>query len=328
LLRAIYAADSPAGLRDLPAAAVLRRVWVQQYYAAEAAGGVRWRSKEDLPPAARMINSPHDPEARYPDKRSATWIGYKGHVTETCDPDAPHLITHVETTPATTPDCEQLPTIHRALARKDLLPRERLVDAGYPDGAILADSLHDHGVAVIGPVPPDVQWQSRAQEGFDGACSAIDWEARAATCPAGCRSRKWETSEDRYGNQMIHLQFARQDCQACPHRAACTTSRDGRRLTVRPKDQHLALGAARRFQATPDFAALHRARAGVEGTISQGLRVADLRHARYIGLAKTRLQHVLTAAALNVLRVAHWLADEPLAQTRQAPFLTVLGQAA
>jgi len=26
------------------------------------------------------------------------------HLTETCDDDQPHLITHVETTPATTPD--------------------------------------------------------------------------------------------------------------------------------------------------------------------------------------------------------------------------------
>jgi transposase len=328
LLRAIHSAGSPSWLRDLPAVAVLRRVWVQQYHAPDAAGLVRWRAKDDLPPAARMINSPHDPEARYTYKRSASWIGYKVQLTETCDPDTPHLITNVETTVATAPDCEQLPTIHQALARKDLLPHEHLVDAGYPDAAVLADSQRDHGVAVIGPVPPNVQWQALAGEGFDVRCFAIDWEEHTATCPAGQQSRRWETSTDRHGNRMIHLQFAARACQACPHRAACTTSRNGRRLTVRPKEQHLALSAAREFQATPDFIALYRARAGVEGTISQGLRVADLRHARYIGLARTRMQHVLTAAALNVIRVAHWLAGDTLAQTRQAPFLTLLPQAA
>ncbi len=248
------------------------------------------------------------------------------HLTETCDPDAPHLITHVETTPATTPDCEQLPTIHQALARKGLRPREHVIDAGYPDGAILADSQLDHGVAVIGPVPRNVQWQAQTPGGFDVACFTIDWEERTATCPTGHRSHRWETSTDRHGTPMIHIPFARQDCQVCPHRTVCTTSRSGRRLTVRPKEQHLALYMARQFQKTSEFIQLSHARAGVEGTISQGLRLSDLRRARSIGLAKTRLQHVLTAAALNVIRVAHCLAGEPLAQTRQAPFLTLLPQ--
>jgi transposase len=169
-----------------------------------------------------------------------------------------------------------------------------------------------------------VRWQALAQEGYDVTCFAIDWEESTATCPAGHRSRRWETSMDRHGNPMIHIQFARQDCQACPHRCARTTSRNGRRLTVRPQEQYLALRAARQFQQTPEFATLYHARAGVEGTISQRLRVPDLRHARYVGLAKTRLQHVLTAAALNVIRVA----DEPLAQTRQVPFLALLPQVA
>jgi hypothetical protein len=127
---------------------------------------------------------------------------------------------------------------------------------------------------------------------------------------------------------MIHFQFARQDCQPCAQRAACTTAHGGRRLTVRPKDEHLALQAARQYQSTPAFKAQYDARAGVEGTISQGLRVCDLRRARYIGLAKTRLQHVLTVAALNVLRIAHWLEDPRLARTRSAPFLALLPQAA
>lgn len=162
----------------------------------------------------------------------------------------------------------------------------------------------------------------------DVACFSIDREANTAICPAGHSRRKWETSTDRHGNQMIHIQFAGRDGENCPSRSVCTTSRNGRRLTVRPKEHHLALCAARQFQETPEFTALYQARAGIEGTISQGLRVADLRHARYIGLAKTRLPHVLSAVALNFIRVAHWLADEPLAQTRKAPVLTLLAQVA
>lgn len=327
LLAAIYSPEAPAALRGLPAVEALRQVWLQQFYAPEADGATHWRSPRDLPPAARMINSPHDLEARYTYKRSTAWIGYKAHLTETCDPDAPHLITHVATTVATTPDRAPLPEIHQALASKELLPREHLVDAGYVDGAILARSQQDHGVAVIGPAPPDCTWQARAAAGFDVACFAIDWDRRTATCPVGRTSAKGSTSRDRLGHELIHFEFARQDCQPCAQRAACTTAHAGRRLTVRPKDEHQALQAARQYQTTPTFKAQYDARAGVEGTISQGLRVCDLRHARYIGLAKTHLQHVLTAAALNVRRIAHWLDDPHLAQTRPAPFLALLPQA-
>jgi transposase len=324
LLAALYARQTPTTLRTLPAVETLRQVWLQQFYAPEADGTTRWRSPRDLPPAARMINSPHDWEARYTYKRNRSWIGYKVHLTETCDPDAPHLITHVATTVATTPDRAPLPAIHQALARKALLPREHLVDAGYVDGGVLANSQRDYDVSVIGPAPPDCTWQARAAAGFDVACFAIDWDHRTATCPAGRISAKYSTSRDPLGHEMIHFQFARQDCQPCAQRAACTTAPAGRRLTVRPKAEHLALQTARQYQTTPAFKAQYAARAGVEGTISQGLRVCAVRQARYIGLAKTHLQHVLTAAALNVLRIAHWLEDPRLARTRSAPFLALL----
>ncbi len=327
LLAAIYTPDAPAALRALPAVEALRQVWLQQFYAPEPDGTTHWRRPRDLPPAARMLNSPHDRDARYTYKRSTAWIGYKVHLTETCDPDTPHLLTHVETTVAPTPDREPLPRIHQALARKAVLPRAHLVDAGYVDGATLAHSQQDYGIAVIGPAPPNSTWQARRAAGFDGAGFAIDWDRRTATCPAGQTSAPGATIRTRRGYELIYFQFARQDCQACAQRAACTTAHAGRRLTIRSKAEHLALQAARQYQTTPEFKAQYDARAGVEGTLSQGLRVCALRRARYIGLAKTHLQHVLTAAALNVLRIAHWLDDPRLARTRSAPFLALLPQA-
>jgi transposase len=275
-----------------------------------------------------MINSPHDPQARYTYKRSTTWIGYKVHLTETCEPNTPHLITHVRTTPATTPDREQLPTIHRALAAKGLLPREHLVDAGYPDAEILVHSQREHGVRVIGPVLPDNQWQAQSAEAFDVSCFTIDWAGQRAVCPAGHASIRWSPSQDNRGKAMINIQFAGQRCAACPQRARCTTARHGRRLSVRPQEQHLALQAARQFQASAAFKAHYNRRAGVEGTVSQGVRRCDLRQARYVGLAKTHLQHVLTAAALNLVRVAHRLEDPRFAPTRRASFLHLVPQAA
>ena len=78
---------------------ILRQVWVQQYAGPEEP--VRWRASGDVPPAESLIHSPYDVEARYSIKRGMPWLGYKVHLTETCDEETPHLITQVETTAAT-----------------------------------------------------------------------------------------------------------------------------------------------------------------------------------------------------------------------------------
>jgi hypothetical protein len=88
------------------------------------------RSKEDLPPAHLTVRSPYDHSAHYGHKRDLAWFGYKVHFSETCDEEQPHLITHVETTDATTTDMQQTEAIHLALQKRELLPREHLLDAG------------------------------------------------------------------------------------------------------------------------------------------------------------------------------------------------------
>ena len=73
---------------------------------------------------------------------------------------------------------------------------------------------------------------------------------------------------------------------------------------MRSQEQYLALVAARRRKVSAEFAAAYAKRAGIagiEGTISQGVRSLGLRRSRYAGLTKTHLKHVLTAAALNVV---------------------------
>jgi transposase len=73
MLSAIYEAAAPGFLREIPAVQILRQVWVQNYNWTD--GQVRWRSSEDIPPAARSIGSPYDVEAHYSKKRSTTWVG-------------------------------------------------------------------------------------------------------------------------------------------------------------------------------------------------------------------------------------------------------------
>jgi transposase len=322
LYQAATADDAPVWLREVPAVETVRRVWLQQFYAPDEQGRVRWRSGEDAPPAALLINSPYDVEARYSKKRSTVWTGYKVHVTETCDAETPNLIPHVTTTPATVPDVELLAPIHTALAKRGLLPREHVVDAGYVDAELLVTSRTEHRVDVVGPVPQDTRWQARAGEGFDLACFALDWEQEQATCPQGATSTKWSETRDRHDHPIINIRFSAVACRACPVRARCTSSPTGpREITVRPKAQYLAQQQARRYQKTAEFHEHYNARAGIAATISQGLRMADLRHARYIGLAKTRLQHVLTAAALNLCRLSDWFDERPRASIRRTPFV-------
>ncbi|HEX6736743.1 MAG TPA: IS1182 family transposase [Vicinamibacteria bacterium] len=317
LLQAVSAPTAPAWLREVPAVEALRQIWVQQYHAPDEAGALRWRDDRDRPPGARRIASPHDPEARYGTKREASWTGYKVHLTETCDPDGPHLLTDAQTTAATMPDHRVTATIHTALAAVGLPPREHLVDAGYVDADNLARAAREHRIELVGPTLGDSHWQARTPGAFDADCFAIDWDARRVTCPQGHASARWVATRDPDGNADIVVSFAAATCRACPCRARCTRSAEGpRRLTLHPQAQHLALRAARARQREPDFPGRYAARAGVEGTIAQGVRSCDLRHARYRGLAKTRLQHLLTAAALNVARLAAWFAERPRAATR------------
>ncbi len=125
LLAAVDAATDQPVLAQLPAVVTLRRVWAEQYTGDP--GQLRWREVKDMPSPAGLISSPYDVEARYSTKRDVEWVGYKVHLTETCDEDRPHLIVNVETTPATTPDDNMVEVVHESEKKRDLLPGEHLV---------------------------------------------------------------------------------------------------------------------------------------------------------------------------------------------------------
>jgi transposase len=324
LLEALLSPATPSPVCALAAVQTLRAVWLQQYYRQEPAGpgegGVRFRTGEELPPAARLIQSPYDPEARYCTHGSAGWVGYKTHLTETCDPDTPSLITDVRTTAATQPDQGSLPEIHAALKQRNLLPAQHLVDSGYVEAESLATSPAQYQVEVIGPPQPDSSWQARAKEGFSAADFGVDFARQVATCPGGKQSVRWREKPER-GATVIAIDFARPDCQACPLRERCTRCADhGRRLTVRWEAAHQALQAARKQASSEAFRRSYARRAGVEGTHSQRVRRCGLRRSRYVGQAKTHLQDVLTAAGLNLVRVGYWLLEQKRAHTRSDPF--------
>jgi transposase len=324
LLRQCEAPAAPGYLSGITAVMILGQIWAQQYEL--TAEQVRWRGNEELPPHAELICSPHEPEARYSTKRDTHWLGYKVHLTESCDAGYPRLITHVATTPSTTSDHAVLPDIQAELAAHGRLPAEHLVDTGYVDADTLVASAADYKVEVVGPVPPNTSWQAQVPGAYDLAQFIINWEAQVVLCPQGVTSSCWsETTHPDAPEGVIHVRFPRAVCQACPARAQCTRAqKDGRTLTFRPQAAHTALQARRREQTTTTFWERVKPRAGIEGTISQGVRAFGLRHARYRGLVKTHLQHLLTATAMNLVRLVAWW-EEDLDARRQRrrimPFL-------
>jgi Transposase DDE domain len=219
------------------------------------------------------------------------------------------------------------PLVQRHLAEHDRLPSEHLVDTGYMSAVHLVSSA-EQGIDLLGPVAVEKSWQAQAKGGFDSNAFVIDWAAQQARCPQGHLSQKWQV---RAGPQspVVHFRFSRTACRACPVRAQCTqTATLPRALTIYAQPAFEARQAARKRQQEEVFWQRYARRAGIEGTMAQANARADLRRARFVGLAKTHLQQVCTALGLNVLRLGAWLADVQPHTTRRSPFAALAPAAA
>ncbi|MGA2828082.1 MAG: IS1182 family transposase [Streptosporangiaceae bacterium] len=324
LLDAVHAPGAPGWLRELPAVQALRRIWIQQYYRSTGARGEkvirREASDHGLPPGRSRIISPYDPDARHGEKRGHGWDGYKVHLTETCHQPgpggtrpAPNLITGVATTTASVADVEMTGPIQDGLATAGLAPGEHFTDAGYTSAAGLRDA-QARGITLTGPVQAG---GSRGQQpGYTLAAFTIDWDHQQATCPQGQVSSRWHPVTQ-HGTPKISIEFPAATCQACPARPGCApTTRTGRSLSLHPRDLHEILQQARTAQATQPWKDRYKIRAGVEGTIWQATHTTGIRTARYLGLARTRLEHHAAAAAINLIRLDAWWTSQPLAPTR------------
>src|ERR1022692_3798815 len=353
LLEAVYDSAAPAWLRELPAVDVLRRVLVQNYTRTITGGTevIKRREKEPegdgLPPGHIRIASPYDTDARWGVKREEFWLGYKLHITETCD-DAPlcdcgpavdgtgaggrraagrghdkgcaqavfpNLITNVATTDATVTDNQMTGAIHDDLAAKDLAPGRHYLDSGYLSAALVVSALATRGIALIGPLLADTSAQARAGRGYARADFTAGYDTTTVTCPQGKTSSSWTPCTQR-GQAAAVATFSAGDCGPCPARAQCTTSGKNRwQLTVLPRDLAEAQAAARAAEKTIPFQADYAHRAGVEGTMPQAAS-HGARRARYRGLPKTRLDHVYMATALNLLRLEAFWTGTPLDRQR------------
>jgi transposase len=331
LLAAVWHPDTPVWLRELPTVDVLRRVLVQNTKVTTDRTGrevvtLRDADTDGLPPGRSRIVSPYDTDARWGGKRDLLWCGFKLHVSESCDAEAPaghlegggyldqapNLITNVATTDASVPDTVMTEPIHQVLAERGLLPGEHYLDSGYPSADLLVSSLSDYGIRLVTPMLADTSPQARAGQGFDRSGFTVNWDAQTVTCPQSKTSTWWTPAVQR-GTEVIVVKYAGEHCQPCPVKTKCTTAiRGGRQLTLRPEPVQQALDTARAEQDTTAWQARYARRAGVESTIAQATKATHTRRARYRGLAKTSLDHNVKAAALNLIRLDAWWNGEVL----------------
>ena len=336
LVAACYEESAPGWVRQVPAVQVLRTVLIQSFTRAVDEGGRevigrREPGGDGVPPAHVRISSPYDGDARWGAKKDLHWLGYKLHISETCDdppacgcppPPAasgrcahdvrPNLVTCVMTTRATVCDTEMTTPVSAALAGRDLAPGRHYLDTGYASALSILDAARLAGITLVTPLRADGSRQARAGSGYDLTAFAIDYDARTATCPQGKTAAGW-TPARAAGRDVIVVRFGITTCRPCPVREECTTARrNGRQLTVLPRDQHELQAAVRAAQQGENWREDYKRRAGIEATISQAVTVTGCRRARYRGLGKTRLQHVYSAVALNLCRLDAYWNDTPL----------------
>ena len=301
----------------------VQSLWSYHYKEVETEAGVvlRWKSNKELTVRETpCIESPYDTEVRYRRRCGTTWTGYIAHLSETCDDDSVHLVTHVMTTHARSHEAQCIEGIHDALIAKQLQPAEHYVDAAYVDALLLA-SEQNKGIETVGPARVDPSWQNRTEGAYSVDQFEIDWENEQVTCPQGKVSRQWKAHTRTSGDPYLHVTFRLKDCAACKAVDQCTKAAAGyRTLNLLPQPAHEALAAARAQQKTKAGQKRYRRRAGIEGTISQAVRSCSLRRSRYIGLAKNHLQNVAVGAALNIDRLFNWFQGVPFAKTRISHF--------
>jgi transposase len=323
LLDMLTKSDAPQGLNKLPKVQILRRVWERHFKHEE--GQVRLKANRELSSASEAVESPYDDEARYRSRSGTKWTGYIVHVSETCDDDTPNLLTNMFTTDASVHEARCTAQIQQALVDKRLSPGQHLVDAAYVGADLLVSSKQEQGITLVGPGRSDPSWQSKVEGAYDRYQFDIDWEKKQARCPQGERSAAWQELTDRKTNEpYVRIVFRREDCLVCKARPQCTRYEGhARRLRVQQQAQYEALKEARQRHTSKEGKRLYAKRAGVEGTVSQGVRGFGLRQTRYRGRAKTHLQHVATAAAMNIDRIVAWFDNIPRTTTRTSRFMAL-----
>ncbi|MBA3824184.1 MAG: transposase [Ktedonobacterales bacterium] len=300
-------------LKELPMVQTLRRMWATQYTYLDTR--VQWRPEEEMPSPCEQIASPYDPEARWATKGSTRWVGYKVHFTETCDPEVPHLITHVDPPQPPNATIKPLPTFMNRkpsalcfLMNTWWIPATSVLRRFFRAGTTTASSCSDPCVRVRAGKQPGRRGLPNRSFALTGNSrrSCVRWDAPAV--PGGREKRE-------YGWTLLAaivspVRGIPNVPNALTEPLRCARSRS-RRPSGRPVPRKRP-----KSSSTAMLCAL--------GSKEPMRRRFGSRRSRYRSETKTRRQMAATASALNLIRLDAWLQGDAPAQTRHARFARLL----
>ena len=271
--------------------------------------------------ASDRILSVVDPQMRWGHKSSQQrWAGYKLHVAEGL---ASELITDVGVRAASEHDA--VPVVAHVARQEEavgLHPTAVLTDGAFGTADVRAD-LGERGIEVVAKLRPLTDQKHIGKDAFVIDLAANDGQG-SVTCPAGVTTTDRRLARDKWDRPVPLFRFPREVCAACALRDRCLGGPVGR--VAHPVRQppgrqvqlhyhEAVLQQARAAQRTPEQRrALRdrlRPRAKVERKIAELMRRHGLRQGRYLGLAKTELQAVLTATMVDAKRLLTLVAATP-----------------
>jgi hypothetical protein len=289
---------------------------------------VQPKDKKQL--ASNRVQNPHEPEATYAAKgqgdKKKEHVGYKIQVAETVSeatlaPGEPtrNFIAGIVTHPAYESDESGAAKMEAEQAAMGLdKPPVQYVDGAYVSAQELARAAAE-GRELIGPAPPV---PDNNEGRFTTERFQINVEERQAVCPAGKLNTQCSRLEEKQTGRVSFRFEWSTHCADCPLRQQCVGPNQKHRMVV-VGEHHSALQARRAEQQTDAFKQRMKHRNGIEGTQSELVRGHGLRHARYRGLVKVRLQNYFIGAACNIKR---WIRRE--AWKLQQAALVTAGQSA
>ena len=243
--------------------------------------------------AKDRIISTEDPEMRHGRKsQSQRFDGYKAHITEDVDSE---WVTNTEVDYANKRDSENaLAVVTEQEESAGYVPEMVLADNGYATSDTRAE-FREAGIELYSPVHIDT---SKGQ--YNKYDFTIDLEQENVSCPAGKTTSHWHQSRDPHGRKIKVFKFG-QLCQGCSHRERCTTSKNGRTVSLLYHEIEVLRALER--QQEKDFYDIYNQRAKCERKISEIMFRHGMRQARYFGRRKVAMQLSWTAAVVNLKRL-------------------------
>jgi transposase len=227
--------------------------------------------------------SVEDGEMRHGRKsRSVLFDGYKRHVLRDLDTG---LVPAVGITPANAPEASVTSDVAADLDHAGLRLAELHIDRGYLASHLVRD--REPGLVIFCKA-----WRVRNSSGRLAKDQfSIDFTTGQLTCPAGA-AMPFEPGKT--------VRFPKGTCAACPLRARCTASGNGRSVAIHPDEELLA--ELRQRQKTPEGRAQLRERVAVEHALAH-IGHWQGRRARYNGTRKNLfdLRRVAVVHNLHVI---------------------------